>query len=178
MDPKEFLHPSSDSWLTYRGEYNGQSHSKLAQITPSNISRLKQVWRFRIPQNQALKASPIVVDGYITAPDHLWVIDARTPRELWHYQHPKNNAVHIGHNGAAIYKDPVYLTTPDCHLIAFNSNDGNVKWDIVMTDAGRGVWPTKAPLVVCNPVIVGVAGDFDNVPGILKSFDADTGKLQ
>jgi alcohol dehydrogenase (cytochrome c) len=26
--------------------------------------------------------------------------------------------------------------------------------------------------------MVGMAGDFDNVPGILKSFDADTGKLQ
>ena len=29
-----------------------------------------------------------------------------------------------------------------------------------------------------NHLIVGVSGDFDNLPGILKSFDPDTGKTQ
>jgi alcohol dehydrogenase (cytochrome c) len=108
MDPKEVLHSYSDSGLTCRGEYDGQRHSNPDQIKFDYISRLKQVWRFQIPQNEAIKPSPIMVDGviYITAPDHLWAIDARTARELWHYQHPKNNAFHIGHRGAAIYKDP------------------------------------------------------------------------
>ena len=35
-----------------------------------------------------------------------------------------------------------------------------------------------APLVVRNHVMVGVSGDFDNLPGQLKSVDADTGKTQ
>jgi alcohol dehydrogenase (cytochrome c) len=180
VDPKELLQPPADAWLTYHGEYNGRRHSRLTQITPENVSRLRQVWKFQIPQNQAIKASPIVVDGviYLTAPDNLWAIDARTAKELWHYQHPRNNAFHIGHRGAAVYKDTVYLTTPDCHLIAFNSKTGKIKWDVVIVDAGKGFWSTNAPLVVRNHVMVGVAGDFDNVPGILKSFDADSGKLQ
>ena len=169
-----------DEWLTYHGDYNGQRHSRLAQITPENVGKLKQVWRFQTGQSQAIKASPILMNGvlYITTPDNLWAIDARTGNPRWHYQHPPNNAFHIGHRGAAVYKDTVYLTTPDCHLIAFNAQDGKVKWDVVIADSNKGYWSSNAPLVVGNHVLVGVSGDFDNVPGQLKSIDADTGKTQ
>jgi len=176
-DPKEILNPGADSWLTYHGKYDGQRHSNLTQITPENVSNLKQVWKF---PTTGLKSSPIVVDGfaYITAPDNIWAIDARTGKEVWHYTNPKNNAFHIGHRGSAIYKDTVYLTTPDCHLVALNAKDGKVKWDVIIADSGRGYWSTNAPLIIRNHVIVGVAGDFDNLPGLLRSFDADTGKPQ
>src|SRR5688572_5452973 len=180
LDPKALLNPPPDAWLTYHGEYNGQRHSKLTQITPENVGKLKQVWRFQTGQTQAIKASPILMDGifYVTLPDHIWAFDARTAKTLWHYEHAKNNAFHIGHRGAAVYKDTVYLTTPDCHLIALNAKDGKVKWDVVIADSNRGFWSTNAPLIVRNHVIVGVAGDFDNLPGTLRSFDADTGKPQ
>jgi alcohol dehydrogenase (cytochrome c) len=178
VDPKALESPPADAWLTYHGDYSGQRHSKLTQITPENVGRLKQVWRFQT--GQTLKASPIVSNGviYITEPDNLWAIDARTGKELWHHQHTRNNAFHIGHRGAAIYKDTVYLTTPDCHLIALNAKNGETKWDALIADSGKGYWSTNAPLVIRNHVIVGVAGDFDNLPGLLRSFDADTGKPQ
>ncbi len=35
-----------------------------------------------------------------------------------------------------------------------------------------------SPLIVRNHVIVGVSGDFDNLPGFLKSFDPETGDMQ
>ena len=178
VDPKELLNPPADTWLTYHGEYNGQRHSKLPQVTPENVGQLKQAWKFQA--SGALKISPIVADGviYITLPDNIWAIDAHTGKEIWHHQHARNNAFHIGHRGSAIYKDTVYLTTPDCHLIALNAKDGKVKWDVVIADSGKGYWSTNAPLVVRNHVMVGVAGDFDNLPGLLRSFDADTGKPQ
>src|ERR1051325_5290439 len=85
IDSKDFLNPPADAWLTYHGEYNGQRHSKLTQITPENVSKLKQSWRFQA--SQQIKASPIVVDGviYITVPDNIWAIDARSGKELWHH---------------------------------------------------------------------------------------------
>ena len=179
-DPRKLLDPPADAWLTYHGAYNGQRHSRLMQFTPENVKNLKQIWRFQTGGNQAIKASPILVDGmlYLTTPDNIWAVDARTGKERWHYQHPLNNAFHIGHRGAAIYKDTVYLTTPDCHLIAFDSKNGKIKWNVVIADSGKGYWSTNAPLVVRNHVLVGVSGDFDNVAGQLKSVDADTGKTQ
>jgi alcohol dehydrogenase (cytochrome c) len=178
-DPALLLKPPADSWLTYHGDYSGRRHSMLNQITPENVGQLKQAWRFQAGQ-QGVKSTPILLDGviYITSADNLWAIDARTARELWHYTHPRNDAFHIGHRGVAVYKDTVYLTTPDAHLIAFNAKDGKIKWDVIIADASRGYWSTNAPLVVRNHVMVGVSGDFDNLPGQLKSVDAETGKTQ
>jgi alcohol dehydrogenase (cytochrome c) len=180
VTPEMLLNPPPDSWLTYHGDYTGQRHSRLTAITPANVGQLEQVWRIQPDKGQIGRSSPILVDGilYLTAPDNIWAYDARTAREIWHYQNPVNNAFHIGHRGAAVYKDTVYLTTPDCHLVALDRKTGEVKWNIVVADAGRGYWSTNAPTIIGNHVLVGVSGDFDNLPGQLKSFDATTGEVQ
>jgi alcohol dehydrogenase (cytochrome c) len=180
VEPNDIVHPAKDSWLTYHGDYSGRRHVSLTAITPDNVATLRQVWRFRTGQNPAIKSSPILVNGvlYVTTPDNIWAIDARTGKQRWHYRNPPNNAFHIGHRGAAVYKDTVYLTTPDCHLVALKAKDGTVKWDIVIADSAKGYWSSNAPLIVGNHVLVGVSGDFDNLPGQLKSIDPDTGKTQ
>ena len=48
----------------------------------------------------------------------------------------------------------------------------------MVADAKRGYWSTNAPLVIRNHVLVGVSGDFDNLPGILQSFDPEMGAHQ
>ena len=40
--PALLLDPPADSWLTYHGDYSGQRHSPLTQITPDNVNRLTQ----------------------------------------------------------------------------------------------------------------------------------------
>ena len=74
---------------------------------------------------------------YVTAPDNIWAIDARTARQIWHYTYPSNAGFHIGHRGAAIYRDTVYLTTPDAHLIALDAHTGVVKWNVEIADRRR-----------------------------------------
>src|SRR5207245_2799676 len=34
-------------WLTYSGDYTGQRHSPLTQITPANVARLSSQWTFQ-----------------------------------------------------------------------------------------------------------------------------------
>ncbi|HEY7053318.1 MAG TPA: PQQ-binding-like beta-propeller repeat protein, partial [Mycobacterium sp.] len=180
LDPAALLKPPADSWPTYHGDYSGQRHSRLKQITPDNVHQLTLAWAFQTNQPGGIKSSPILVNGviYVTAPDNLWAIDARTARPLWHYNYRSNEGFHIGHRGAAVYKDSVYLTTPDAHLVALDARDGKVKWDVQIADARRGYWSTNAPLVVGNHLLVGVSGDFDNLPGMLTSIDPETGKTQ
>ena len=43
----------------------------------------------------------------------------------------------FGHRGAAVYKESVYLTTPDAHLVALDARDGKVKWIVQIADARR-----------------------------------------
>jgi alcohol dehydrogenase (cytochrome c) len=180
VDPAMLLKPPSDSWPTYHGDYSGQRHSRLTQITPDNVNQITLAWAFQTGQTQTIKATPIVVNGivYITTPDNIWAVDARTARELWHYTYPPNDGFHIGHRGAAVYKDSVFLTTPDAHLLSLDARNGAVKWNIAMGDSNRGYWSTNAPLLIRNHLIAGLSGDFDNLPGTLKSFDPETGKLQ
>jgi len=180
VDPSLLLKPPADSWPTYHGDYSGRRHTKLKDITPANVHQLSLAWAFQTNQTQQIKASPILVNGvvYITTPDNLWALDARTARQLWKYTYPANQGFHIGHRGAAVYKDLVYLTTPDAHLVALDARTGTVKWNVEIADSRRGYWSTNAPLLIRDHLIVGVAGDFDNLPGILKSFDPDSGKLQ
>ena len=180
VDPSALLQPPSDSWLTYHGDYSGRHHSRLTQITPDNVGQLALAWAFQTGQTQQIKATPIVAGGviYVTTPDNLWAIDARNGRQIWRYAYPMNDGFHIGHRGAAVSKGLVFLTTPDAHLIALDARDGTVKWDTVIADAKKGYWSTNAPLLIRNHLIVGVSGDFDNLPGILRSFDPDTGAPQ
>ena len=180
FDPARLLAPAKDSWPTFHGDYTGQRHSALREITPDNVGTLTLAWAFQTNQAQQVKATPILVDGivYLTAPDNLWAIDARSGRQIWRYQHPVNDAFHIGHRGAAVYGNSVFLTTPDTHLIALDRFSGEVQWDTEIVDSARGFWSTNAPLVIRNHLIVGVSGDFDNLPGTLRAFDPATGKPQ
>ena len=180
LDPAALLQPTVDSWPTYHGDYSGRRHSRLTQITPANVHQLTVAWAFQSGQGGGIKCSPILAHGvlYITAPDHLWAIDARSGRQIWNYGYPANKGFKIGHRGVAVYRDFVYLTTPDAHLVALDARDGKVRWDVVIADSAKGYWSTMAPLVVRNHVMVGVSGDFDNLPGLLKSVDAETGKTQ
>ena len=180
VDPATLLKPPVDSWLTYHGDYTGQRHSRLTQITPANVHQLTLAWVFQSGGTQQIKGTPLLVNGiiYVTAPDNVWAVDSRTGRQLWRYTHPQNDAFHIGQRGVAVYKDLVITTTPDARLIALDARNGRVRWNVEIADSKRGFWSTNAPLLIRNHLIVGVAGDFDNLPGILKSFDPETGKLQ
>jgi alcohol dehydrogenase (cytochrome c) len=180
LDPATLLAPPPDAWPTYHGDYSGRRHSRLSAITPDNVNQLTLAWTFQSGQTDQIKATPIVVNGiaYVTTPDNMWAVDARSGRQIWHYTYPKNMGFHIGHRGTAMYKDTVYLTTPDAHLVALDARTGRMKWNIEIADYKKGYWSTNAPLVVRDHLIVGVSGDFDNLPGMLKSFDPETGKMQ
>lgn len=179
-DPTSFAQPPVGAWPTYHGDYSGRRHSPLTEITPDNVHTLTLAWVFRSNPAQSIKATPIVHDGvmYVTVVDNLWALDARTGREIWRYQYRDNAGFRIGHRGVAIADDLVYLTTRDAHLLALDANDGSLRWEVEIADSNRGYWSTNAPLVIRDHLIVGVSGDFDNLPGILRSFDTKTGEPQ
>jgi alcohol dehydrogenase (cytochrome c) len=180
LDAAELLKPPADSWPGYHGDYSGMRHSSLTQITPQNVKSLTLAWAFQTLQGAEIKSTPLLVDGilYFTVPDNIWAVDARSGHMIWHYNKPTAKGLHIGHRGVAMYKGWLYFVTPDDHLICLNAKDGSVRWDVVVADVNKGYWTTLAPLIVKNHVIVGVSGDFDNLPGYLRSIDPETGEQQ
>jgi len=179
LEPDAMVHPSADSWPGYHGDYSGKRHSTLTQISKENVDDLSLAWAFQTNQGAQIKSSPLLVDGilYFTVPDNIWAVDARSGHMIWHYSHPSEGE-HIGHRGVAMYKGWLFFTTPDAHLVSLNAKDGSVRWTREIADSKLGYWSTMAPLVVKNHVIAGVGGDLDNIPGLLRSFDPETGETQ
>ncbi len=180
LEDAQILNPRPDSWPLYHGDYSGRRHIHLTQITPRNVGDLSLAWVFQTNQPAQIKSSPLLVDGilYFTVPDNVWAVDARSGHMIWHYQRPSTQGDHIGHRGVAMYKGWLYFTTPDCHLVSLDAKEGKVRWDEVVADVNKGYWMTLSPLVVRGHVIAGVSGDFDNLPGYLRSLDAETGATQ
>ena len=179
LENNQLLNPAPDTWPLYHGDYSGRRHIHLTQITPQNVGDLTLAWAFQTDQSAEIKSSPLLLDGvlYFTVPDNVWAVDARSGHMIWHYHRPSTGE-HIGHRGVAMYKGWLYFTTPDAHLISLDAKDGKVRWDKIIADANKGYWTTMAPLVVKGHVIVGVSGDFDNLPGYLRSFDPESGSIQ
>jgi len=178
LDPAALLRPPAGTWPTYNGDYSGRRYSTLAQISQSNVQQLSLAWVAQM-HSAAIKSTPLAVNGilYLTTPDNVWALDARTGRTIWHYVR-ESQGDHIGHRGVGMYKDWLYFETPDCHLVSLNAKDGSLRWDIELADPKLGYFATMAPLVIRDHVLVGVSGDVTDIPGFLDSRDPETGKLQ
>ena len=130
LDAAKLLKPGTDSWPTYNGDYSGRRFSTLDKINASNVDALTLAWVFRhnagpgLPA--AIKGTPLQINGviYLTAPDHVWALDARTGREIWHHTWQSTGGIHIGNRGAAVLGESLYFETPDCHLVSLNIKDG------------------------------------------------------
>jgi acido-empty-quinoprotein group A len=165
-------------WPTYNGDYSGRRYSTLEQINQTNVKQLTVAWVSTL-RTTAIKSTPLVVNGimYMTTPDNVWALDARSGRVIWHYFR-ESQGDHIGQRGVGMYQDWLYFETPDCHLISLNAKDGTVRWDVELADPKLGYFATMAPLVIRDHVLVGVSGDVTDIPGFLESIDPGTGKLQ
>jgi len=176
-------------WLTFSGDYTGQHHSPLKQLTPQNVAGLVPQWVFQtdIPglPGRGIENTPLVVDGilYVTGNNNqAWAIDARTGRSLWTYHRrlpPEiSTKVCCGpvNRGFGILGDRLYMGTLDAHLVALDRKSGDLLWDVAVGDLNKANAITEAPLIVKDKVIVGVAGGDFSSRGYIDAYDADSGK--
>src|SRR5689334_5688687 len=145
-------------WLTFSGEYSGQRHSPLKQLTPQNVAGLVPQWVFQtdIPglPGRGIENTPLVVDGilYVTGNNNqAWAIDARTGRSLWTYHRrlpPEiSTKVCCGpvNRGFGILGDRLYMGTLDAHLVALDRKSGDLLWDVAVGDLNKANAITEAP---------------------------------
>ena len=171
-------------WLSVAGDYTGQRHSPLKQITAANAPQLAPIWTFQTGGVQGqFEATPIVIDGilYNTGPqNHAWAIDAKTGKQIWHYQRTPVAGLKVCcgpvNRGFAVYGDRLFMSTLDAHLVALDMKSGKVIWDVEVADFKLGYASTPAPLVVKDKLIVGIAGGEYANRGFLDAYDPATGK--
>ena len=185
VDLNMLLRPGTEAWPTYNGDYSGRRFSTLAKINDGNVSALSLGWVYRInaggtPGGGTIKGTPLQVNGvlYVSVPDHVWAVDARTGREVWHFVWPSHAGNHLGNRGVAIFGDALYFETPDCNLVALSIKDGTERWHKSICDLEQYYYGSAAPVVIKNHVITGISGDDFDTSGYLEAHDPVTGDLQ
>jgi alcohol dehydrogenase (cytochrome c) len=174
-------------WLMYSGEYNGQRHSPLKQITPQNAHRLVAQWTFQtetMARGRGFESTALVLDGilYVTGPNnYAWALDARTGRMFWRYRRDLPANLTYGasapvNRGFGVLGDKLFMVTLDAHLLALDIKTGNVVWDVVLGDYQIGYAATMAPLVIKDKVIVGISGSDYPTRGFLDAYDPKNGQ--
>ena len=174
-------------WLTFSGDYTGQRHSPLTQITPENVHRLVSQWTFQtgtITRGRGFETTPLVWDNvlYVTGSNNFaWALDARTGRPFWRYRRDLPDDLTYGssapvNRGFGILGDRLFMVTLDAHLLAFDRQTGSVLWDTVLADYHMGYAATAAPLVLDDKVIVGISGGDYPTRGFLDAYDPKTGE--
>ena len=181
----EILRPKPGNWPTYHGTIDGNRHSPLSQINPSNVAKLALQWVFPINHN-VLELTPVVIDGimYVTGPNQVFALDARAGRTLWHFQRPmsgesKGDPAKGTNRGVAVLGDRVFLVTDNAHLLALHRVTGKLLWESVITDGvddKRNIGNTAAPLIVNDLVVAGVSGGDLGMRGFLDAYKASTGE--
>jgi alcohol dehydrogenase (cytochrome c) len=126
-----------------------------------------------------IKGTVLMVDGtiYVSSPDNAWALDALSGREIWHYYWKTRGGTHIANRGLGMWKDFLYMETPDNYLVSLEAKTGKERWHKPLADFNQQYFSTTAPVVVGNHVIVGTGNDLD-APGFLQSYDPETGELQ
>lgn len=201
LNPADILNPKADTWPTYSGDYSGRRYSPLTEINSGNVHGLTLAWSQRLqggtvgtpgaPKTivggvgtveanmQAIRAGLIQVDGvmYVTTPDNAWALDAYDGHEIWHYFWKTRGGTHIGNRGVAMWHDRVYFETPDNYLIALEAKTGKEIWHKEIASFDLQYFSTMAPVVIGNHLLVGTGDDLDE-PGMLQSFNPDTGDVE
>lgn len=202
LDPAQLLKPNPDSWPTYSGDYSGRRYSSLNLINHSTVKNLSLAFVSRLqtgPQSPAgapativagegkaefntaanIKGAILQIDGvlYVSTPDNAWALDARDGHEIWHYYWRTKGGTHIGNRGMAMWKSWVYMETPDNYLICLDARTGKEKWHKEIASFDEQYFSTMAPIVVGDHLLVGTGDDLDE-PGLLQSFDPETGDVQ
>ena len=173
--------PEPESWLMYRGNYNGWGYSPLKQIDTQNVGDLVPAWTLSTGVDEGHQSPPVVNDGvmYITTPgNQVLALDAASGDLLWRYRRELPDDVlnfHPTNRGVALYGGRVYFGGVDAFLVALDAASGELVWETAVENYKHGYYLTLAPLVVHGKVMVGISGGELGVRGFVAAYDADTG---
>jgi len=178
LNPDSLVKPPTANWPTFNGDYSGRRYSPLDQINRENVGSMTLAWAFQ-SHAAGLDGMPLEVDGilYMSGGNQIWAVDALTGRQIWHFMRPGAPAGG-GNKGVAMWKDRLYMTTPDAQLLCVSAKDGKLLWQIPIADPTLKAFGGVAPLVVRDHIIVGTSGDTADLPGFLESVDPMDGKIQ
>jgi alcohol dehydrogenase (cytochrome c) len=178
------------AWLTNGGNIFNQRYSPLKQLDRTTVKDLKAVWRASLGGsglgNQTSgQAQMLAYEGVlyvVTGEDDAFAISVDTGQVLWSYHaHLDANNVRAccgwAARGVGLGDGKVFIGQLDNWVVALDQKTGKVVWRTqsqTLADGGYSI--TMAPLYYDGLVIIGHSGGEEGIRGVVKAFDARTGK--
>ena len=182
--------PTTD-WPAVGGDIGGMKYSPLDQITPANVSKLKQAWEY------AGGGVPIVVENvmYFASGGNIVAVKADTGTEVWKYllsQATRGTPVRRGLTywpGDAQHSPRVLVTIGSGALVQLDAKTGQLVPGVGVVDLLDGIMdpiPGGEAYTIAVPVTTykniaifpGRTGEHNRwgIPGDPRGFDLLTGK--
>ncbi len=172
----------SKNWLNYGGDLGQMRYVPNDEINATNVGNLKLKFIHQSGVIGSYETTPIAEDGilYFTTPyNHVFAVDARTGRELWHYEHKLGTTIFCcgpNNRGVAVSGDMVYMATLDAMLIALDKRTGELKWETEIADPEFGYSETQAPVIYEDKIILGISGAEYGIRGFIDAYNKENGE--
>jgi alcohol dehydrogenase (cytochrome c) len=170
----------AEDWPVDSRTLEGFRYSPLDEITPANVSRLREVCRYTLPEIVEFQTGMIVIGGtmYFTTEHGSYAIDAATCGQKWKYV--RESATPAASSGAVrgfAYSDGrLFRGSLDRHVFALDAKNGKLIWDRAIDDIMPGVFFSMAPIAWNGLVFIGTAGgDLVGIIGRMYALDAKDG---
>jgi alcohol dehydrogenase (cytochrome c) len=176
-------HPKDGDWLMYRRNYQGWSHSPLAQVTTGNVKSLELAWSWAMNDGGASEVTPIVHDGVMflsNVANTVQALDAKTGELIWENRiGPAPTRAYGATRSLALYGDKVFVPTTDAKLYALDARTGKIVWQTVIEDAKEGYSNTGGAIAIKGKILVGLTycNRYETKHCFISAYDASTGKV-
>ena len=183
---------STTDWSSTAGDPGAMKYTPASEITPANVSRLKEAWGYR-PGGP----SPIVINNtlYFASGGNVVALKADSGTELWKFplrQAAQGAAIRRGMTywpGTPGHAPRVLVTISSGTLVQLDAKTGQVVPGVGVIDLVNGIMdriPGGEAYTIASPVAVyrnlaifpGRTGEHNRwgIPGDLRAFDLLTGK--
>jgi PQQ-dependent dehydrogenase (methanol/ethanol family) len=182
--------PKGD-WGMYGLTYDQTRHSPLTQVTKDNVNKLGRVFEldFRqldrtIPNGQ--QSFPLAINGVLyvtTSADHVFAIDGRDGKVLWHYKPTDigifKNFGATPNRGVAYCDGKLFLLTLDMRLNSIDPRSGKEIASVRISDTVPGATgqfgytETMAPMCYRDVVLIGASGSDNGARGFVMAYHPD-----
>jgi len=176
--PASAASPAGD-WPLYNRDFSSTRFSQLSEITPQNISSLRQVCAYNLPEDAEFESGLVAVNGtlYFTTSDYTYAVDAATCALRWRVQHemPRSGGTV---RGVAFAGNRVFRGFPDGSVIAYSASNGQQVWSTKLTEPdGRPASISAAPIAWNGMLFIGTFGAERACGCIVAGLDAATGRI-
>jgi quinohemoprotein ethanol dehydrogenase len=191
----------ADNWISQSGNLFGQRNSSLSQVTPSNISGLKQAWHVVLKTSTAEpllqlngEAPQLEYNGTLFAEDQygrVYARNATTGAQTWVYEPHSTKLIIPAKNqgvfkiagpwastrGLAINDGTVYAEEQTGKVVALNSDTGQQVWATQIAPASHGIGLSQPPTYYNGMILGATSGGDTGFPCIVFALDAKSGKM-